>query len=81
MDDGIGLEITHQFFDNGLVGDRVDDDGQIGVGCQVLTPPGGEIVDRNDLIAALEEHFNHMGADLSEAAGYDYFFHFSPSDY
>jgi hypothetical protein len=78
MDDGIGLEIAHQFVDNGLVGNRVDNDGQVRVVFQMLAPTGGEVVDRDHLVAAREEHFHHMGTNLAKAAGYEYFFHVRP---
>jgi hypothetical protein len=43
---------------------------EVRVVCQMLAPPRRQIVDRNHLIAALQEHFHHMRTDLAKAAGY-----------
>ncbi len=69
MDHDIGPEAADQIIDDGGVDDVVLDEAQLRVLLQIVAPAGGEIVDRQHLVAARQQPVDDRGADEPRAAG------------
>lgn len=70
-----GVTLVDELRGDGLIVNAVDSVVESGVGFEVLNIfkcPGGEVVNDEDLIAALQVCIGQMRSDKSRSAGYQY---------